>query len=914
MSLLLAILGLPLVLLLPGLITLTALAPLHRLDLLERIYLALAISLLASGWLGLVLAQAGLFSAGLLLALLGLYVVGLGWIAWRRERWRWEPLDRSGRASFVFLAALGVTVLFVVLALPPFEVILGPRDAAVYPATGAQIARHGGIVIHNPLVSILAEAPEQEQRALLSHFFPPQHPERFFYEYAHMPGFFITDLEKGTVVPQFYNLYPTWLGIAFSLFGLEAGLLMTPYLSLLGGLGVLMVGRRLFGPWVGLAAYLFLSLNSLQVWFARYSTSEGATQFLTFLAIYALVRLEGAGPELEPGRPADPFFGLLTGVALGMVGLVRVDFFITWAFFLPYLAYRFVTHRFRRAHRLLLLGLGLLAVHTAVQITTLSGAYTLNSYFHRIQDWYTLSWLVWPFLTPILRHYFLGRTPVMHQPWRLFYELGAPLLLLGLLLLLRHRPRWRERASRWLQRHRRPLLAVAAGLVVLLAAYTYLIRPGILTAEALRHPLENRLTLEGYIGAPVAEGRAANMVRLGWYLSPLGIALAVAGIAAMIVRETSRRSWFLLLVGLFYTVLLVYELFGDPHHVYIMRRYVPVALPFLSLAMAYALGWLARQAWFRRAGPILAGGLGLLMVLYFAVTGRPFFRHTEYQGALDQVEALAGQFGPDDLLLLINQGRDTPYTVATPLQYLFDQPALGIRHLQPNGPLIEEQIGRWQDQGYQVYLLMGNDGGRLFLPHTHLRWLRRFELAVPEFEPLTAQKPHNSYTLRLPYGIYALAPRRDTPSPLGETPLTLDLGEGGYKYQVSGFHQDETDPDGTTYCWTDGRGVLRLPWPAEGGAVTITMRLAGGRRPAALGPAQVQVCLNEHCPAKWTLQEAFDRYSVSLAATAVPAQEGQTVLLEIRSSTWKQTAYDLGGDPRPLGVQVDWVRINAESR
>ena len=955
MNVLLVVIGLPLVMVLPGLCTVAALAPLRRLDWPERIYVVLAISTAVSGWLGLILAQIGIFSLWLLLGLLALYSLTLGLLAWRRGRWRWPGPEAPRQTFLVSLGLLALSAVFVGLAFRPFELILGPRDAAVYPATAAQIARHGGIRIVDELVpTLIQETPEDTHNAFVQ-FFGLQHPGRFYYHYLRMPGFFIADSEGAyipeflpttdgrIVVPQFYHLYPTWLAIGFSLLGVEAGLFVTPYLSLLGGLGAFFLARRLFGGRVALLAYLFLVVQTLQVWFARYSTAEGATQFLMFLALYGLLRLD----EDESSRQ-EPFWGLLAGLALGMIGLVRVEFFFPWLLLLPYLAYRFIARRFRRGHRLMLLALGILALHTLAQFVTLTRGYTIGIYYHRIQDWALLSWLVYPFLTPTLRLYWgisdTPRTPVLQQPGRLAAEIGVLLLLWALLLVLRHAPRLAARLGSWLQRRRHILLGGAALLFFLAFAYLYLIRPGILSLDVLLHPLENRPALEGYIGAPVPEGAAANLVRVGWYFSPLGMLLAAAGIALLLWRESSQRSWFLLLLGLFYLFFFNYEVFGENHHIYIMRRYVPMVVPFFCIAMAYVLEWLGTWGRSRPALPMgatrqvapterragrprrLLGGaatilsvlLAGLMVLYLVYTGLPFYRHNEYQGALEWVRALAARFDPQDVIVLIDDARDAPFTIATPLRYLFDRDALVVMPEQPNGAWIEEQMARWQAQGRNVYLLIGNDGGRLFLPQTRLRLVERVVLAVPEFEQLTTQKPHNAYVLNQAFGLYVAERWNGAGSPLAELPLEMDLGSNGYIFQSGGFYGDEATPDGTTYCWTKGEGILRLPWPEEDAAVTVTLRLAGGKRPAELGSAQVTLALGKWQAgdkkgywqaAQVQLAQGFTAHTVALPLCA--ATNAHTVRLLLVSPTWKQVDYGLGGDRRPLGVQVDWVRVEA---
>jgi hypothetical protein len=340
---------------------------------------------------------------------------------------------------------------------------------------------------------------------------------------------------------------------------------------------------------------------------------------------------------------------------------------------------------------------------------------------------------------------------------------------------------------------------------------------------------------------------------------------------------------------------------------------------------------------------------------------------------------LAARFGPDDVILAVGDGRDTPFTIVTPLRYLFERNAFGIVSDAPPGALLEEQIQRWQAAGRRVYLLVGNDGGRLFLPHTRLKWLGQFNLAVPEFEQLTSQKPHNAYILRQPWGIYEPVAWTGPGSPLADLPLEVDLGSGGYIYQAAGFYTDEQAPDGTTYCWTKGRGTLRLPWSKEG-MVTLTLRLAGGKRPAELGSAQVEVrgeqylfglgpdladgldkremparlreqfqaydreltpqalvevkqagsnwtivdagarylirsenqMLNvyvEQILGSWELEAGFTTHTLAVPASAVTPDGSGTVLLTISSPTWKQVDYGLGNDTRPLGVEVDWVRV-----
>jgi hypothetical protein len=58
-----------------------------------------------------------------------------------------------------------------------------------------------------------------------------------------------------------------------------AGLAAPGVMGFMGAWSVGMLGRRLAGSAVGVLAFLLLALNSVQVWFARYSTAETTAQF-----------------------------------------------------------------------------------------------------------------------------------------------------------------------------------------------------------------------------------------------------------------------------------------------------------------------------------------------------------------------------------------------------------------------------------------------------------------------------------------------------------------------------------------------------------------------------------------------------------------------------------------------------------
>ncbi len=196
-----------------------------------------------------------------------------------------------------------ILLLFVFLVTPPFETIIGVRDAGVYANAGFIMARTGSLTFTDPLVAqiaadqqspdpSLADAARQAETNVLG----VQNAQRFIATRLRAAGFFIDqgDLAHGRVVPQGLHLFSAWIGLLAAFFGMHSGLLAPAVTGLLGVWSVALLGRRIAGPWVGLLAALFLALNAVQVWFSRYSTAETTAQFLVFAGLYAFARAFGS--------------------------------------------------------------------------------------------------------------------------------------------------------------------------------------------------------------------------------------------------------------------------------------------------------------------------------------------------------------------------------------------------------------------------------------------------------------------------------------------------------------------------------------------------------------------------------------------------------------------------------------------
>jgi hypothetical protein len=234
-----------------------------------------------------------------------------------------QPATGNQRSTFNLqrptfnLLLSAILLLFVFLVTPPFETIIGVRDAGVYANAGFIMVRTGSLTFTDPLVAqiaadqqspdpSLADAARQAETNVLG----VQNAQRFIATRLRAAGFFIDqgDLARGRVVPQGLHLFSAWIGLLAAFFGMHGGLLAPAVTGLLGVWSVALLGRRIAGPWVGLLAALFLALNAVQVWFSRYSTAETTAQFLIFAGLYAFARAFGSStfnvqrstPNLQP--------------------------------------------------------------------------------------------------------------------------------------------------------------------------------------------------------------------------------------------------------------------------------------------------------------------------------------------------------------------------------------------------------------------------------------------------------------------------------------------------------------------------------------------------------------------------------------------------------------------------------------
>jgi hypothetical protein len=265
----------------------------------SRLLREVVLSACCTSWVGFVLAELGCFSLPLLLALLGGGAFATSILQ------RHAPRGRYGRRDVIGLAVWLFACLWVA---PPFDTHLSAADSTGYLAGGAQLARHGTLVIHDPT---LAHLSVDLKRAL----FPSVAPERGAPPYLRLSGSLILrSLDSDAVLPAFHHLITVWVAAADAATGTGAGQWI---ITLFGGLSIWAIVEcaTLLGTHAGLVLPLLL-LSGIQYWYSRFLMPEVAGQFFLWAGLACMVANE------RTARASD---AALAGLAFGIAGLTRAE-------------------------------------------------------------------------------------------------------------------------------------------------------------------------------------------------------------------------------------------------------------------------------------------------------------------------------------------------------------------------------------------------------------------------------------------------------------------------------------------------------------------------------------------------------------------------------------------------------------
>jgi hypothetical protein len=376
-------------------------------------------------------------------------------------------------------------------------------------------------------------------------------------------------------------------------------------------------------------------------------------------------------------------------------------------------------------------------------------------------------------------------------------------------------------------------------------------------------------------------GRSYNeetLVRVAWYVSKPGMVAALAGTILLLRRWLVFRQveWApFLVVFLAFSLLYFWKALISPDHPWAMRRYVPVVVPGVFVAIAAVTSWLwAVKEYWRLLGRVAAVAIVAIVATHEIVMARPYWNHREKSGllhTLDRLDALL----PDDAVVLFSQPGPDPF-VGTPIAMHLGIDALPV---VPRPDISEEerrhrfeaQLVRWLDARRPVFYITTDDSDGT-IPTERIRWERvgieRLEIRTSG--PSTTSPPRRPGTLGINYHVLRARPLTaslDACAPAVLSASTVLFG------RTQGIYASEYKR-GIRFRWT--RPAARLVFPTcdrtRGRPDVLRIRARCGDR-VSEGGCRINVDVN-HSPAgaiepgdEW---HTFD-VPIPAAATAAPS-------------------------------------------
>jgi len=541
----------------------------------EALVLAATLGIGLLAWAGLALADAARYSLAAALALAAPATAAVAVVAWRA---RARPRLLADRGGLAVLA--GVALVAAVLFFPGFAYGVG-KDPGVYVSHAMAIARLGSSSLEDPVLDRSRIAHVEVMR---------EDPVN------RLPAIWIENRDPGRVIVQFYHLWPALLASAFQAGGYTGLVNLTPLCGLLAVLAVTLAARRAFGLLTGALAGLLLTTNMLEVWHAKYPSSETFTQLLIGGCLLGVVialqtRWRGAAG--------------LAGLLLGLAYMARPDTLLLVLLAVAVGCALIIAGRFDARAGWFAAGLAITLPYGFLQAYVLARRYTLAN-------------LVPDF--PVVVAVIVGGLALALLTRRAAPQLG----------------RWcvrmltRRQVQLWVGG---AIVGVAALLLVLGFLRPWLFGP----VYALVNDRRTRTYDE------------ASLIRLSWFLTVPGFGLALAGLALVALRRWRAEAWALVLPVACLLPLYAYRAEVSSRLMWWTRRFLPTILPGLVVLTAVALGiglaLAAGRGRPRWPGRVAAAAATTFLLVVFVGQSLPLRHHQEHSGSFETIQRIARAAG-----------------------------------------------------------------------------------------------------------------------------------------------------------------------------------------------------------------------------------------------------------------------------
>ncbi|MGI8418594.1 MAG: hypothetical protein ACR2P2_20825 [Nakamurella sp.] len=478
-------------------------------------------------------------------------------------------LDPVTLVIVLVLAAISAWLYF-----PGFHFATGDRDPGIYMEVGAHIARTGDLRIFSDAVA------------------DPHLPVQTWGGSALHSGLWIENYGTGLVIPQFYHLWSALLGAAYLVHGFGGESNLTPLIAVISVLLAALVARRI-GGWIAAGATgLLLCTNMVQVWQAKYPSTEMLAQMLFLAALLAVLIAVQSGSK---------GFAALAGVFVGVGYLARADGVLIICLSVALLGVLWIFRKFDGRAWSYLAGMAIVSAYGVYQAYWWAGDYTRQN---------------------LPAASFIG---------------GAVAAVIVISVVLR--PVAARLVDSLVNRFQGLRARRTVGIVVVAGC-------SLLFILALIRPLFGNVIIN-YHGRFIRSYDERSIWWLSWFLTLPGLILMIAGIAVLVLRRWSLSGWIVIAVLIGILPLYLWHARNSPYNMWWVRRFTPTPLPLIIIliAVGLAMAWRTRSAWWGWVVRGLSVVAAVALVWVYLGQSLPLRSHDEAAGSYGVVTNLAALAG-----------------------------------------------------------------------------------------------------------------------------------------------------------------------------------------------------------------------------------------------------------------------------
>lgn len=507
-------------------------------------------------------------------------------------------------------------VFIITRNVSPSENLLGNHDQGMYLAAASHLKTEGS---HSMATDWISQSSASYKRFLTKEISPSLKTGSpvSITNTGTQAGFYLINDNGSSQYIQFPPGYPTLLAIFWNLGNYDLVARSNVIICLLSGLMLAAVCRNFIGRSGALSTWLLFLFCPLTIWSANHLYAEPTLLLLWLTALWAL----GFSKEYPL------LSALMAALSIGIAFAVKID--ALPLFVLPFVYAAFINKdnslRFR-------------AVFLILSIATYALSTVFYIYYSRPYLEFTLSGLL---------------------SGRLFVVTVCTLLLVAMIfsiITIRFGERTRVKTNPQLLRYG---LAVLIGIILV---YFYFVRPQI--AEP------HRLVYNEFDKA-IESLREQTFYRLGWYFTPLGLALASTGLTLSFIKRIHTTQMAFTGMAALFLIYYSYDIHCMPYQPYAMRRFFPFVVP----ALCFSIPFLIQNIPAKKYSSVTK--IGLITIITTVLLGqfqqinRKLILRDDYRGLYQYLSSVSRKL-PEERLILIN-GKGKARIYVAPLRYIFGQ-------------------------------------------------------------------------------------------------------------------------------------------------------------------------------------------------------------------------------------------------